>query len=298
MAELKDFLKSIQNNDDSIESIVANAKKNKYLKPIIAQYDLSDDEIARYYAILDTYAIDKEAEEKCPGIDNCSLPSPHRISVLKMQDGTLVREIAYCPCYQKIIDRKKGYIVSDFDPSLLKLNVNVVKRLNNGKIIINNLGLAHKDATKRWTFINDTDHIASKYVVPYLSWCSEKGFTVAYVDYPKLIERLKSFTRFQIDDFNNEIEKLQNVDVLVLENFGAEYKSDYNRDAVLMPILRTRSIKKAETVLISAFERNDIKDLYSGSSPSGRVAVKELDNILSSNTCKEAVIKAGIEEQF
>ena len=298
MPELKDLLKTVQKSNDSIESIVADAKNNKYIAPIIKEFDLSDDEIVRYYPIIASFAEDKEAEKRCPGVNDCSLPTPHFISSLKMEDGVLIREVHYCPCYQRIIDRKKGYVVKDFDPALFKATVGEIKRLNTGKTVLNNLGLAHKDNTKKWLFINDTDHIADKYVVPYLNWCSEKGMKVAFVDYPKYVERIKNLPRFQVENFNAEMNLLENVDVLVLNNFGSEYKSEYCRDTILMPILRARGIKKAETVLISAYDRSDIKDLYSGNSVSGRVTVKELDNILNSNLYKDIAIKAGIEEQF
>lgn len=298
MPELKDLLKTVQKSNDSIESIVAEARNNKYIAPVIKEFGLSDEEIVRYYPILASFAEDKEAEQRCPGIDDCSLPTPHFLSSLKMEDGVLIREVHYCPCYQRIIDRKKGYVVKDFDPTLLKTTVGEIKRLNTGKTVLNNLGLAHKDSTKKWLFINDADHIADKYVVPYLNWCSEKGMKVAFVDYPKYVERIKNLPRFQVENFNAEMNLLENVDVLVLNNFGSEYKSEYCRDTILMPILRARSIKKAETVLISAYERSDIKNLYSGNSVSGRVTVKELDNIFNSNLYKDITIKAGIEKQF
>ncbi len=303
MPDLKDILPQFKSDETSIDSLILKAKKDKYIGPKIKEFELNDDEIIRYYPLLSAYAEDMEAESVCPGIENCSLPTPHFISELRFEDGELVRTVGYCPCYKKVVNRERGFMVKDFDRSLL--NVSAAKlKYGAGKELLKTFLNAAKSETKNWSFVYDQTQGSAKYIIPYLGWASEQGKKVAFVDYPKFVEKINKLSKIKnydnpaFDPSKEEIELLENVNVLAINNFGSEYKSDYTRDTILMPILRKRSLDKSETIIISSFERKDIKDLYSGNNASSRISVKELENILKNNIFKETVFIPGIEERF
>lgn len=298
MPNIKELLSKTPNKTSSIDSLIAECKSNPFIAVKIKEFDLTDDEIVRYYSILNAYATDQQAKANCPGIEACTLPSKYEVSQLKMDGDTLIRVVEYCPCYAKVIKRKRAYKRCDLPAIMLTESAGKLKKLANGKTILNTLALAHKDNNAKWSFVTDEDHIVTKYAASYLNWCADEGKTVAFVEYPKFVDDVKRLEKYQPENFNAEMSLLKNVDVLVINNFGSEYKSDYTRDVILMPVLRERAIKKAETILVSAFEYKDVVSLYSGPTASSKVSAKELGVILSSNVLKPIRVTAGIEEQF
>ena len=298
MPDIKDLLTSMTASKDKLSDILSLAKKDKYISEAIKEFDLNDDEIIRYYPILSTYSEEKKAEETCSGIEDCSLPTPYCLSKLSMENGILTRNVVCCPCYQKILNRKKAFLYADFDSELFKANIAKLKKFESGKKIIQALAGAKKSESKKWTFVTDDTEKCFRYVVSYLCWCGERKETVAFVNFPALIESLKNIDKFHINVRTDRINALKNVDVLVFSSFGSEYKSDYVRDSFIMPLLRERSAKKKETIFISPYSLKDIDSLYVGQNRGGNVIAKELSKTMNQNTNKEIIFQVGVEESF
>ena len=70
-----------------------------------------------------------------------------------------------------------------------------------------------------------------------------------------------------------------NVPVLVLDDFGNEYKSDYLRDTILFPILSERSKTEKITLFTSDFTFEEIAKMYSGKD-SDRIRSNQLKRLL------------------
>ncbi len=298
MPDIKDLLTSMAISKDKLSDILSLAKKDKYIIEAIKEFDLSDEEIIRYYPILSTYSEEKKAEETCSGIEDCSLPTPYCLSKLSMENGILIRSVVCCPCYQKILNRKKAFLYADFDPELFKTNIAKLKKFESGKKIIQALASAKKSESQKWTFITDDTEKCFRYVVSYLCWCGEREETVAFVNFPAFIESLKNIDKFHTNIKTNRMNALKSVDVLVLSSFGSEYKSDFVRDSYIMPLLRERGAKKKETIFISPYALKDIDSLYAGQSQAGNLIAKELSKIMKQNTGKEIKFQVGVEESF
>ena len=295
----KNMMKGLTNSDaDSLYEAIRDVKKNPYVAAKVKELGLTDEDILHYLPIIMTYGEEMVAKETCPGVDHCSLPSPHVISDLVPENGILTRQINWCPCYQKLFNVQNAYIYHDFDEAYLRLEGPSKKGLANEKAIQIALLQARKDPEKHWVFFTDLDHITTKYLVGYTNKVGLKGAKIAYINLPKRVEELKQLSRLKTGEFDEMLDKLKIADLLVLDDFGSEYKSDYTRDAILMPVLRERSRKNLQTVFVSTFERKDILPLYSGSTSSSKTAAKELALILENNLFKSIRIEAGIEEKF
>lgn len=63
--------------------------------------------------------------------------------------------------------------------------------------------------------------------------------------------------------FNELLTNYSNVDFLVIDNFGSEYKNELIRDTILFPIIQERHAKNKLTIFTSDFTIEEVKELYS-----------------------------------
>ena len=87
----------------------------------------------------------------------------------------------------------------------------------------------------------------------------DKG-PVAFIDAPYRFKELQSTK--DNNTFNNLIEKYSHVPVLVIDDLGNEYKSDFVRESILFPILSNRAKAHLLTIITSDFSMNDITTMY------------------------------------
>ena len=87
----------------------------------------------------------------------------------------------------------------------------------------------------------------------------EKG-PVAFIDAPYRFKELQGTKDH--DAFNRLIEKYSTVPVLVIDDLGNEYKSDFVRESILFPILSNRAKAHLLTIITSDFDINDFTTMY------------------------------------
>ena len=86
---------------------------------------------------------------------------------------------------------------------------------------------------------------------------------VAYLDTPNRIRELNDLYFINKDAFQEELNNLINVDVLILDDFGNEYKNEIVRDNIVFPLLNERLRKHLLTCFVSSYSLNDIIKMYS-----------------------------------
>ena len=72
-----------------------------------------------------------------------------------------------------------------------------------------------------------------------------------------------------------------NIPILVLDDFGNEFKNEYVRDTIVLPILLARSKKKLFTIITTDFSFSEIAILYDLSkSKAGQIKSEQLERTL------------------
>ena len=88
------------------------------------------------------------------------------------------------------------------------------------------------------------------------------------------------------EDFDKKLDLYSNVPILVLDDFGNEFKNDFVRDAILFPILSTRASKRLLTIFTSDFSVSDIEALYSNTK-AGAIRAKQIAKLILSMSDEE-----------
>jgi len=265
-----------------IEELLANLKADKdvyeSLKPLGLTYKEVRDNIGK----LADYQEDFNVCKNCPGFDKCP-KNPIHISSYVYKDGSYITTRSE-PCKKFMekmaIDAK--YIASDF-PEEWKASVikNIDLSENRRPLIKEFISIANGQS-KRWLFVKGNRKVGKSYLlVTFANEFIALGHgQVAVINASKQFKGLADIAYSEKDNFKKTIDLLSNVPLLVIDDFGQEYKNEFIRDQIVIPVLNERSHNDKPTFFSSEFTINEIQKLYSVGKNGGEIRGKQLGNLL------------------
>ncbi len=272
-----------------ISELVAQLKDDKDVYDSLKPFNFSVKEVKDNIAKLTEYKDDFNYCKNCPGINKCEKNNP-LTSVRIVKEGNYVN-LQLSPC-KKMVEKMEidsHYICSDFPDewksySLSELDLNTNNRrliIKNFKDILNNSG--------HWMYLKGSKRVGKSFILVILAnqFISSGYGKVAVASFPKLVSFLADLSYKYKNDFNNQMNILSNVPLLILDNFGDEYKNEYIRDTIVIPLLNERVSKKLPTFFASEFSIKDVCSMYNVGKVSGSIRAKQLQNILVSMCEKE-----------
>jgi primosomal protein DnaI len=92
---------------------------------------------------------------------------------------------------------------------------------------------------------------------------------------------------------------LESIEYLVIDEFGSEFKSDYVRDQIVLPLLSERSKEHRITFFASDYSLEEIEELY-GAKYGGRLIAKKLVSLIKNNLDPKAEchVERGLENML
>ena len=184
------------------------------------------------------------------------------------KDGCLpvLKTKPYLEIQYRITERKKreiqrsniqlfGEDSRDLEASLDKFSIKTAKRKNAhklAKMIVSgglNIGL-YIHCPK---FQIGKTYLANAIV----NGLADKGFSGSFLFAPSFSRQAKDFPRLE-----ERLKTLNQCDVLVIDDIGAEYRSDWFRIEILMPILQHRLSRRKLTIFTSNYSIDQLEALY------------------------------------
>ena len=248
------------NDDDKLlkkmkEEFLACPAAVRYIRSLHIPEEKIDDEIVKIYDLVS----DLNFCKKCPGVEKCNKDTPRLCTKIVYQDGVVSRELVPCKEYLKATKFKAQFIVRDFADDWL---ASELKKIDNTKeraqIIEKYHSILKGESKSEWIYIMGEAGTGRSFVAANIAIDvakKEKG-PVAYIDAPYRFKELQNTK--DPAAFNALIEKYSNVPVLIIDDLGNEFKSDYVRETILFPILSNRAKAHALTIITSDFDINDV----------------------------------------
>ena len=109
---------------------------------------------------------------------------------------------------------------------------------------------------------------------------------ICFINSSKRILELSELSKQKNDDFKKKLDLYSTVPVLVIDDFGHEFKNDFIRDAIVNEIITTRCNKKLFTIITSNFSLDEIEVLYSTSN-AGAIMSKQIVKTIKAMCKKE-----------
>lgn len=239
-------------NDKQMNSLLDSIMADKALMKTIHELGIIDEEVPFYLPLLASYQKNQEEVKKDPD----SL-----VMVLEISDaGKLTSHYEESPKAKQEHLLKNNYIMRDFPATWLnaslksfrtdrekELKVKIVKAIKN----------------KEWFYLYGPLGAGKSYAMAaVLNDLAAKGKKVAFINANKCFEYLKGLAINDKKRFETSMRSLSEVEYLAIDDFGSEFKSDYVRDTIVLPLLLERSKNHLFTIFSSDYSLDEIRELY------------------------------------
>ena len=255
----------------------------RYIRSLKIPDELVDQEIVKIY----DFVSDLNFCKKCPGVGACNKSTPRLCTRIVYQDGIISRELVPCKEYLKLTKFKSQFLVRDFDESWLNSDLKKIDYSQERMEVVKRYQDILKGESKYpWIYIMGEAGTGRSFVAANLAIDiakKEKG-PVAFIDVPSRFKEMASTKDNAL--FNEYLERYSTVPVLVLDDLGNEYKSDFVRENIFFQILSSRSKNHLMTIITSDFDINDIATMYLTNQAS-KPKVDQIKRLLKRNSEKE-----------
>lgn len=223
--ELQELLNKIYNNE----------KINRFIK----EHNLSVDDVQKNIPTFLGFLASEAKCQKCQGLDKCPQSQRGKKLVLKLIKTTPDIYFESCEQLGKEEENKTHLIASGYDfskvtkPEITEERKEILMKM---KDIINKV---NNNLSTKGLYIYGAHGIGKTYLLAYLAKelaKTKKKIIFAY--FPDLVRKIKnSINNNKLEDVMDE---LKDVDILIIDDFGAETSSNFVRDEILGPILQDR----------------------------------------------------------
>ena len=128
----------------------------------------------------------------------------------------------------------------------------------------------------------------------YANLSVSQGQSVAFINANKRFDELKGLAISARGLFEKKMVELETCSLLVIDDFGSEFKSDYVRDQIVLPLLNERAKNNRLTFFASDYTPDEIQALYSNDKTAA-IYARSLANLIRSHIAKVTVVKKGFE---
>lgn len=235
----------------------------KYVNSLKVPENLVDEEIVKIY----DFVLDLNVCKKCPGVKNCPKSTPLLCTKITYKDGVVGRELVPCKEYLKQLKFERSFIVRDFDAEWLNSDLKHIDSTTSRKEAIAKYNSYFKGTTNEWLYLQGENGTGRTYLAANIAIdiAKKDRGPIAFLD---VSARFKLLASKKDLEFKKMLDLWCQVPVLVLDDLGNEYKSDFVRENILFPILNNRAKNHLFTIITSDFEIADIATMYTTSQAS------------------------------
>ncbi len=242
------------------------------------------DNIAKLTDFKDDYNYCK----KCPGLDKCAKHIPHVKMAIKREGNYISTSYEPCSLIMEKIRLDSKYLRSDFPEEWKESSLTTIDKPRIRKPIFDAFNKILNGETDRWIYVKGNHKVGKSFLLVTLAneYASLDMGQVAVVNTSSLVQSLADLSYQDKEEFARQMVLISKVPLLVLDNFGDEYKNEYIRDQIILPILNERDRYSRITMFASCFSISEIQEMYSIGKNGGHIRGKQLGSLLSS-MCKE-----------
>ncbi len=246
-------------NDNLLKKSYDEACKDEKFGCLIKKIKVSDDIAMKYTSSLEDTVKELNNCHKCQGIMYCQNRVEGHVFYPKKEDKQIV--FYYAPCkYQKIIEeQEKNHMTNDkniLNAKMSEIDITDKKRVPIIKWLKNFYDTYDKNGNFKGLYLHGNFGSGKTYLISALfNELAKKRVSSEIVYFPQLLRDLKG----DFDTFADRIEYLENVDLLLIDDIGAEKVTEWSRDEILGTILQTRMNNYKTTFFTSNYTLEELE---------------------------------------
>lgn len=251
MKDLKDQLQSIgmkSGRDDLFRSILSDAPLLSKLRLL----GLSDQAIADNLPLVSAFQDSEHVCGNCPGLKDCPKDFAGTKMDLLWKDGKLSSQWINCPRNDALNNPIYQFFFRDFPEEWLDKNKFSLARSRRAVLVIKSFLSIRDNPEHPWLYLVGEKGSGKSFLAFNMAYSyAANGHSVSYLSTPTRFQMLKELSYKERASFDDLMVRFATVDLLVLDDFGEEYHSDFVRDTLLSPLLVLRDKNRLLTLFVS-----------------------------------------------
>lgn len=227
-------------NKKSLQESYKEATKDIKFRRLVKTIKATDEEAMKYTSSLEETVKELNNCSKCDGLIYCQNRLEGHVFYPEKESYQI--KFSYAPCkYQKeMIEKQKNRDSREKDilnASFSDIDITDKKRVKVIKWLKKFYDTYDKNEKFKGLYLHGNFGCGKTYLISALfNEMSKKRVSTEIVYYPELLRDIKS----DFDTFADRIEYLENVDLLLIDDIGAEKVTEWSRDEILGTILQKR----------------------------------------------------------
>ena len=247
---------------------------NQTFKKLVTKLKLPKEYLMKYTSNLEDSSKELDNCKKCKNIIECQNYYKGHVYYPDILNDNLVFD--YVPCkYQKELEQKNKYKENIYlfdlpkeikEASMKEIDLNDPERFKIIKWLKNFLDNYKPHTGHKGLYLTGNFGCGKTYLISaVLNELAKKGHKVAIIYYPEFLRSLKeSFST--PDTYNEKFNLIKKVELLLIDDIGAETMTEWSRDEVLGNILQYRMQEGITTFFTSNLKIEDLEEHFSVSS--------------------------------
>lgn len=226
-------------NKKELEKNFSEALKDDNFKRLLKKENINAEIGMKYTTSLQNTINELNNCSKCSGLIYCKNRLEGHVTYPTKVDNRLI--FSYIPCKYQIELKKKEEEKHTRDKDIFNASLKDVdkdkERIKVIKWIKNFYDTYDKNGNHKGLYLHGNFGCGKTFLISALfNELSKKRIDTEIVYYPELLRDLKS----DFDSFADRIDYLENVDLLLIDDIGAEKVTEWSRDEILGTILQKR----------------------------------------------------------
>ena len=248
-----------------IEKELASLKNDELVYPFIQnELKITQKEANMYIAALLDYQEDVHYCANCPGLDHCQKNNPHFRMTLRREYGVIARHYDPCEKMVSLSSFYERYIICSFSPEFRDASLqDIATSVSSRNAVIKKMGTIATGALDGWVYLTGSNGSGKTYMLAcFANFITTNKGKGAFCDTTQLLEELKSLSINDKEGFEALTKSLREASILVLDDFGNEFKTEYSFTSLLFPLLSYRAKEGKLTCFASDFKIAQVASMY------------------------------------
>ena len=252
-------LKSVM--DEELEAL----KNDELVYPFVRdELKITKKEATMYIAALLDYQEDVHYCAHCPGLDRCQKNNPHFSMTLRREDGVIARHYDPCVKMMSLASFNNRYLICSFPPDWRDASMkDIATSVSSRNLVLNWMTKIASGMSDRWLYLTGSNGSGKTYMLAcFANFITQMQGKGAFCDTTSLLEELKSLSINNKEEFEVRMKALREASIVVFDDFGNEFKTEYSFTSLLYPIISYRAKENKVTCFASDFSMDQIAAMY------------------------------------
>lgn len=227
-------------NQKALKESYVEACKNKEFKKLIKYLNVSDDIAMKYTSSLENTVEELSHCQDCPGLAYCQNRLNGHVIFPKEKGNQIIFSYAPCKHQKEMLEKEANRMTKDKElalASMKDIDMSDKKRVAVIKWLANFCKTFDRNEFSKGLYLHGTFGCGKTYLIAAaFNEIAKNRVSTEIVYYPELLRDLKS----DFETFADRIEYLENVDLLLIDDIGAEKVTEWSRDEILGTLLQKR----------------------------------------------------------